>query len=166
MLAPLLVSFSQSINVSVDVKDVTCNGLENACATVSINGGTAPYEINWNLGGTGFESCGYNAGQHYVIVKDAVDAEAIVAFTVNEPEQFVAGVTNTGDASCAGCADGKLTLEFYGGTGPFIYILDELTFETQDRVIDLYELPAGLCSIMCYDNSKCASSAAVIVPNL
>ncbi|GEM_PF-7132539 len=162
VLFPLLATVAQ-LDVSVEIEHVACYGSSNACAMVSISGGTSPYDITWHEGGKGHTRCGYNAGEHFVLVKDSDGLEKFVGFNVLEPEVFIAGFTITTPETCLGCNDGKLTLEFYGGTGPFKYQIGGQDYSSEVRIVESVDMAPGVWTVMAIDNNGCASSSSAIV---
>ena len=93
---------------SVLTTNLSCNGNTNGSATITITGGTPPYQINFN--GGGFETqtspkvySGLAAGTYTWAVKDANDCDPSGSFTITEPDALDLVLTPT-NASCFGGA--------------------------------------------------------------
>jgi len=76
-------------NAQVSTTDVLCNGDSSGTASVCIQGGTAPYTINWN----GQNPNALIAGNYSVSVFDAIGSMSITNFTINEPTPLMATIS-------------------------------------------------------------------------
>jgi len=76
-------------NTQVSTTDVLCNGDSSGTASVCIQGGTAPYTINWN----GQNPNAFIAGNYSVSVFDAIGSMSITNFTINEPTPLMATIS-------------------------------------------------------------------------
>src|SRR5690606_28061913 len=62
-----------NMTTSGSKSDVTCNGLENGAAAVSVSGGATPYSYSWSpYGGTGSVATGLEAGTYTVTITDNI----------------------------------------------------------------------------------------------
>jgi gliding motility-associated-like protein len=102
---------------------ISCFGLSDAQAEVSIGGGVDPYYPEWEDGSTQFLSnVNLNAGLHQVTYVDANGCDGSLTFSVIEPEPVVASVQsiidyNGYEISCYGYNDGAVVVTCEGGTG-------------------------------------------------
>ncbi len=99
--------------------DASCEGVCNGTATVTPNGGTAPYTYLWSNGQTGPTATGLCDGNYTVVVTDANGCTSNGAQTINNATVLTA-TTSTGNANC-GTATGSASVTPAGGTGPFTY---------------------------------------------
>ena len=68
-------------NTQVITTDALCNGDSSGTASVCIQGGTAPYIINWN----GVDPNALLGGNYSINVTDALGSISYSSFTINEP---------------------------------------------------------------------------------
>ena len=76
-------------NAIISTTDVLCNGDSSGTASVCIQGGTAPYTINWN----GVNPNALFAGSYTVVVTDNLGLSSTVSFTINEPTTLMATIS-------------------------------------------------------------------------
>lgn len=108
---------SASISSSTDV---TCNGLNNGTATVTVSSGTQPYNYAWNPNvGNSNSLSGLSANTYTITVTDAAGCSSTTQVTIIQPAPF----TLTVSSSTTVCAGEPVTLTATpnGGTGPFTY---------------------------------------------
>ena len=100
--------------------DVLCFGDNTGSATVTPNGGTAPYSYAWSSGGTGATEGSLIVGTYTCDITDANGCIASVTVTITEPPQLTATATST-NVTCFGASDGTGTASVAGGTQPYTY---------------------------------------------
>lgn len=113
------------------VVHVDCFGGTTGSVTLSGSGGTSPYEysINGTTYGTTalFSSLAANAYTGYV--RDDSGCIETINFTISQPTSaLVADTISIVNVSCAGAANGAVTLVGSGGTTPYQYSLDGTTY--------------------------------------
>ncbi len=107
-------SISSSINV-------TCSGLCNGSAVISMGGGTLPYTYLWPNGETTPNTTNLCAGTFTGTVTDAVGCSSTATATITSPTPLSVSIV-TNDVSCFGDCDGILTATPSGGTSPYSYM--------------------------------------------
>ncbi len=116
-----------SANISAQT-NLQCFGATNGSASVTISGGTPPYNLSWLNGlnqngvpaGT-YPNPGLSAGLISVNVTDANNCNASASTTITQPSQLVATVSGTTNVSCFGGNNGAISLNVTGGTGGRTY---------------------------------------------
>jgi hypothetical protein len=106
-------ALTSAINTSTNV---TCNGMSNGSATVTVNGGTTPYSYSWNTTSeqpTATPS-GLAAGTYTVSVTDAQGCSSTTSVTITEPIAVTVSATST-NVSCNGAANGTITASASAG---------------------------------------------------
>ena len=73
----------------VSTTDVLCNADSNGIASLCIQGGTAPYSINWN----GANPNALSAGTYSVTVIDNLGLSSTTSFTINGPTVLMATIS-------------------------------------------------------------------------
>jgi hypothetical protein len=79
-------SFAASLDIDIQKKDITCFGQKNGTASVTVNGGEAPYQILWNNGATATELVDLAKGTYSITVTDAKGAIATETVEIKMPE--------------------------------------------------------------------------------
>ena len=102
--------------VDLDVEDVSCNGLDDGGASVTVTGGTPGYDYNWSASTENDAMIGgLVAGTMYTL--DVTDANNCAVeqqtFTVREPDPLTLSidpVATTETVRCAGDANGRISV--------------------------------------------------------
>jgi len=102
---------------------VSCFGLCDGVATVSVGGGPTPYTYLWDdpaIQSTA-SATALCPGNYSVTVTDNVGCVSIDNVTITEPS-VLASVSNSTNLSCNGSADGTSSVIVSGGTIPYSYL--------------------------------------------
>lgn len=89
------------------VTNATCFGDCDGAISLSIAGGTPPYQTNWSNGNTTPNLIGLCAGSYQATVTDANGCTALVSESIQEPPQFTAIATEEQTVSCFQGSDGS-----------------------------------------------------------
>jgi uncharacterized protein (DUF2141 family) len=158
--------------------NVLCNG-GSGKVTLTITGGTAPYDIIWdgpaaNDGTANNQASGYMisslpAGTYAISVTDDNGCIKTASATITEPAVLAATATPT-NVLCNG-GSGKVTLNITGGTSPYDITWDgpaanDGTANNQASGYMISSLPAGTYAISVTDENGCikTSSATITEP--
>jgi gliding motility-associated-like protein len=138
--------------------DVSCNLGSDGEATVSISGGSVPYDILWNNGQTTPTATGLQAGTYTVTITDANNCQSTSSVTITEPAPIVINPTIT-DVTCNNGFTGVIDLAVTGGTGAYTYLWSPMvsTGPTANGV------QAGNYTIDVTDANGCTESITVTV---
>ncbi|MBN2682870.1 MAG: PKD domain-containing protein [Bacteroidales bacterium] len=143
--------------------NVSCNGLCDGDATVSIGGGTAPYSYIWSASAgsqTGTNAINLCAGVHSVSVTDNVGCLVTVSVTITEPLVLTTTSTVT-DLNCFNVCEGSIVANPSGGTIPYSYQWDGMLITTPSAT----NLCAGSYTFTVTDNNGCSVSLTQTVNN-
>jgi hypothetical protein len=155
MLIPCGSIFGQLTAVIDDSTNLSCFGTRDGTATVTISGGTAPYEIIWNDDSlTNVATVtGLSAGRWYrVSVTDAVDETAYDSVMLSQPDQILYEIEGLKTIQCYGPAEGYLKISSSGGTGPHTYQWNGQITSSSDSI---YNLTAGWYYYQITDSIAC-----------
>ncbi len=165
---PFVVSGSAGgLSVSnVQVQNVFCAGDADGKITLSISGGSPPYELSSD-GGTTFQmSDNFNnleAGYYELVVMDATGCQISAGFAEVEGPAIpleVLDVTVT-DVDCFGGGNGTLTVLATGGTEPYQYSLDAGEHFLDVSFVE--NLGMGTYDILVRDANYCTATWPVTV---
>lgn len=115
------ITVSSNPAISFAVNHPACFGSSNGGITTTVNGGNAPYSYAWNNGPATANRSNIAAGTYTLSVTDAQGCTAQSSAVLNNPA--VLSITGEVDhTSCAGSADGQITVTATGGTGNKTYV--------------------------------------------
>jgi len=138
--------------VSENVTLPSCNGEEDGSITVSVEGGTSPYQYNWSNGSSIDTIADLSSGDYSVTVTDANGCTEIFNYTIDDPaEVFV--MVNGVDPLCAESSDGSLSLTIEGGTSPYAVLWDDGSTNS-----DRDSVSAGSYEVTVTDSNGCSTS--------
>ena len=112
----LTISEPQAIQIIVDTFNVSCFGLSDGSASLTISAGAGPpYTQNWG----GLNPNGLAADSHLVYVSDINNCTAQAIVIISEPT-IIQSNPILNHVSCFGGNDGDASLQISGGTAPYI----------------------------------------------
>jgi len=172
---PLELGVSNAIVTSdYNGSQVSCNGYSNGEITISVFGGTAPYNYI-DIGGLFSSNSnvvgGLASGNYNVSVIDVNGCQSGSSITVNisDPSPVVAsGLVvsnyNGSQVSCNGDSDGEISISGAGGTGAYTYSINNgVSFPyTGIPPIIATGLSAGNYNLVVQDQNNCISSSISI----
>lgn len=135
--------------------NILCNG-NLGTITANVVGGTPTYTYAWSNGDSS-TTITANAGSYTVTVTDGNGCTSTASATLSQPTSMaVNGVVK--HVSCAGTADGGVTLNIFGGVGPYDYL-----WSNGDTTKDVSGLAGNNYSVTVTDNNGCTSVSLFIV---
>lgn len=135
-----------------DVFDVSCFGLSDGEAAAVVSGGVGGYRYTWSDNQQDSVAIDLAAGTYTVTVNDANDCDIEGEVTLSQPPDVGLEVIDIQDVICNGEATGQVTLAGNGGSPPFTYSLDGVTFQPGDS---FGSLPAGTYTFSTADAQGC-----------
>lgn len=143
--------------------NATCYGVCNGQARVSPVGGTPPYTWNWGQQGNIDTVSTLCSGTHSVSLTDAFNCTSTTSFTISQPTQVTAQITNKVNVSCNGFSDGQATVSGGGGTpGTGYTYLWSLNTGSQATTTAV-NLAAGTYTVTVTDQNSCTDTASCII---
>ncbi len=110
---PATITQNPEITVGVATTPITCYGLNNASITLTINGGTAPYQVNWSNLAAGAVLTNLSAGDYVYTITDANNCQKTNTVHIDEAILFTI-VPVVKNVSCHGAHDGSIKLNILG----------------------------------------------------
>ncbi|WP_176955985.1 hypothetical protein [Catalinimonas alkaloidigena] len=143
---------TEAPRLQVTAQPVSCFGAVDGSVSLTVEGGQAPYQIQW---AHGTSLTGLAAGTYRVTVTDAKGCEASAETTITQPE----ALRLTADVSGNGCApEHRAALYATGGTAPYTFLWpDGTTASTRD------DLLPGTYAVQVTDQGGCSVATTVRV---
>lgn len=118
----MLVNEPSNIAIVVTPTMVSCNGLIDGSASVSVSGGTPGYTYVWLPGGqTTTSISNLPAGTYSVQVTDAANCVQVKEYTITQPNVLTVSMSPIKNVSCYQGNDGEATASVNGGTPVYNY---------------------------------------------
>jgi gliding motility-associated-like protein len=110
------------IEVNINTQNPSCpENTPDGQIKLTIGGGTAPYQINWENGQVGNLCSGLLPGVYWVVITDQNNCIIDTSAQLQPPPGPLLQ-TKTTDPTCFGGKDGRIQLFISGGTSPFTVI--------------------------------------------
>lgn len=120
----VVIYFSNFIaSVSATVTNVSCFGLADGSAAISVTGGPNPYTYFWNTVPSQSSPTINNLaiGTYSVTIQDGIGCSYQTSVNVTQPLPLANNSTIT-NVSCAAGSDGSIAVATIGGTAPYTYL--------------------------------------------
>ncbi|MGC6532118.1 MAG: gliding motility-associated C-terminal domain-containing protein [Flavobacteriales bacterium] len=156
------VNETPPFDVTINVTDATCAGLDDGAIELIISGGVGPYDVNWGFT-TGPTITGLAAGAYNANITDALGCtQELNGIMVEEAAPIVVDVTHTNE-TCPGAADGTIDiLSITGGTDPItVSWTGPGGFTSADNT--LTGLEAGTYDLLVEDANGCQATQSIEV---
>ena len=150
----IYISEPTPIYTNINTNNASCYNYNDGNANVNVNGGSPPYNINWQ----GFNNMSLAAGNYEALVTDNNGCSDTINFIINEPPPITFTV-DTFRTSCYGYNDGSAILTINGGNSPFT-----IDWFGANPIL----LPAGNHQFSITDSNNCTQLSTVTItePNL
>lgn len=148
------------ITLMVDQVNASCNGVADGSILLIPDGGVGDFKYAWSNGLTFPEITDLASGDYTVTVIDGNGCELIETITITEPVAVNGQIIEVVDVICNGEPTGSISVTGIGGTAPFEYSTDGLTFQS-DSV--LTNLPAGIYTITIRDAQGCLATVPSLI---
>lgn len=154
-------SFQTAVSLPIEVtilasNDLSCFEANDGAATVSVNGGTAPFTYEWSNDSTTASIANLSIGRYVVTATDSEGSMGTATVTINQPEEILVSIDNIVPISCNEPV-GSATLSTTGGVAPYSYL-----WSTNNTTATV-NLPAGTHSVTITDANQCMSIESVTI---
>ena len=140
------------------VTDISCNGVCDGQILANPTGGTAPYSISFNPGGTANPQTNLCSGVYTVTVTDSVGCIGVVIDTVDAPDAMLTNINST-NVTCNGANDGTATVNVIGGVPTYTFSWSPSSQTTQTAT----GLSAGTHIVTITDDNGCSVVDSVVI---
>ena len=153
--AQLIITIPSQINVN-------CYGNSTGSFTASATGGVSPY--TWSKDGINYQSSstfsGFAAGNYTLRCKDANNYIVVKSISISQPAVLSGSISSQTNILCYAQVNGSVTLTATGGTSPYTWSKDGITYQSSST---FSSLSAKLYTISLKDSKGCASSVNVTI---
>lgn len=109
------------ITADMDAIPYNCASGANGLATLNINGGAAPFQVEWYNGSTDTTLTNLLPGNYTVTVTDVNGCTLVNSVEIELQGNFSVGIS-VSPITCPGDADGSATVQPIGGAAPFTWL--------------------------------------------
>lgn len=149
-------------SVLIETQDVSCFGMTNGTAMVTMSGLTGPYSFAFDGGAYASSNSALNLapGQHTVSILNSIGCDTLIFFDINEPPLLQVSEVSRTNVSCFGGSDGSITVQGIGGVGTYSYSWDTNPVQTTETAVGLI---AGNYTVTVTDQNGCTSNMALAI---
>jgi hypothetical protein len=147
-------SFAATLDIDIQKKDISCFGQKNGTASVTVNGGEAPYQILWNNGATATELVDLAKGTYSITVTDAKGAIATETVEIKMPEPISVSY-NSKTLLSSESLQADLNVNIKGGTPALEGEAYKLQLEENLTILPAGSLQSGLYKLAVTDGNGC-----------
>ncbi len=155
--ASLIITQPSQLNTAISSHtDVTCNGLSNGQAVMTVSGGTAAYSYSWTPSAqTSSVMVNVGANTYTCYVKDANNCPGTQVVTISQPLPLIMSASSSSNISCFGGTNGQISTTVQGGTPGYVYTWSP----AQTNAGVLGGLSSGNYSLTITDTKTCSINA-------
>lgn len=146
------------ISTAATDANVTCFGGSDGAVAGPTVGGTMPYGYLWSTGGTDSTETGLAAGTYTVTATDANGCTATSSTTVSDGVNVNVTMSNDGNVTCNGNADGAVSVTPTSGTSPYTYLWSNAASAASNT-----GLAGGTYTVTVTDASGCTETGSETV---
>jgi gliding motility-associated-like protein len=150
---------------SISFTNISCNGGADGSVTVTGAGASAPYQYAANTGTyqTSPMLTGLAAGTQIIHVMDSHGCTIDTSITLTQPAALVFTGADTVNPTCQGYRNGSVALLVAGGTTPYSYSMDNITFYSTNAFDSLAE---GTYTFYIRDSNNCSNDTTITLTGL
>jgi hypothetical protein len=150
---PVTINSGIALNATISKTNVSCNGAADGTITVNVSTGTPPFQysldnVTWL---TSNIFTGLAAGTYTVYYRDNNACSNSQSIIIIQPPVLNATLTSQAPR-CFGYNDGSIVVAASGGTSPYQYSLNNVTWQSNSTYSGLV---AGTYTIYCRDVNGC-----------
>ena len=154
----VIISQPQLLTANISFTPILCNGDSTGTATVSISGGTTPYDITWSNGLKSPTISNLNSNFYSVIVIDSNFCSANDLQFLAEPLLPLVLQDSAIDETCPGAANGVAGVLATGGIQPYTYTWPAGVFSNQPIATGL---TSGNYTVSVTDSIGCQKTTTI-----
>ena len=145
------------LTTSVTTVNPICFGGSDGAITVSVTGGTAPYNYLWSTNDTTNSINNITSGDYQLTITDAKGCQLIETYTINDPEQLI---VDLGDDITL-CLDQSTLLDASITDGVRYEWTSDNGFISSNAIVEIFE--AGTYTVVATNSLGCTATDEIIV---
>ena len=160
---PVSLNGPDPISISSVVTDNSCNSAIDAGIAIEITGGTPNYRYQWLKDGVEYATTqdidSLIADNYELIVTDSLSCvKSSGILEILTPDPLLLNVLSVENTLCTGAYTGSILTEALGGTVPYQYNIDSVTFGNTPY---FNELADGAHIVTVTDNNNCSTDTVI-----
>jgi gliding motility-associated-like protein len=150
-------TIAQGVNLTSTsvITNVKCKDGNTGAITITPTNGNAPYQ--YSINGSVYQPLttitGLVAGTYNIVLRDNSNCSGSLILNITEPPLLTIAALAT-PVLCNGQNNGKIKIVGTGGTSPYTYSTDGVTYQTADE----FSVTAGLYTVYIKDANDCVKS--------
>ena len=154
----LTVTQPDDIIITAATTPITCYGANDASITLTVTGGTGPYQAQWDNLATGLYQNNLAAADYNILITDSNGCTKTIVVSIPEAPIFTINPVVV-NISCYGANDGSINLNLVGGIQPI-----SLTWSDGSTAgLVRNNLPPGTYSVTIVDSKPCTITRTFII---
>ena len=142
----------------VNQSNIKCSGKAEGSISVSVNGGSTPYQYNWNSGHATKDLNNIPAGSYSLIITDARSCVKQVNTEITQPNPLALTLDTLQHNLCNGDRKGLVDITVSGGVTPYEY-----TWSNGMHTADLVNVIADTYTVQVKDANNCKQELSATV---
>ena len=142
------------------INHISCNGIFDGSATVTVSGGVYPYAFDWNGNQTDSIASNLLPGTQTIVVTDANGCAVVDSVDITEPPLLALNMA-ADSAKCFGANTGAALVLIAGGTEPYLVQWDAAAGDATTPLAE--NLAAGSYTVVVTDLNGCEATATATV---
>ncbi len=140
--------------------DLQCGNICDGSIDAGGSGGTMPYTFLWSNGTTAATASGLCGGVYTVTITDALGCYDTASVTLHQPPDVTFDINALTEPSCAGYADGAISVNITGGTPGYTYFWSPMGGTNPDAS----SLAGGNYTLTITDAHQCVYDTVITLP--
>ncbi|MCL9770580.1 gliding motility-associated C-terminal domain-containing protein, partial [Flavobacterium sp. HXWNR69] len=154
----LTVTQPDDIVITAATTPITCYGANDASITLTVTGGTGPYQAQWDNLATGLYQNNLAAADYNILITDSNGCTKTIVVSIPEAPIFTINPVVV-NISCYGANDGSINLNLVGGIQPI-----SLTWSDGSTAgLVRNNLPSGTYTVTIVDSKPCTITRTFII---
>jgi gliding motility-associated-like protein len=159
-LDSIFITEPAPISLTLSSTPVPCSSTCTGTATVSVNGGTAPFTYVWNNGQMNSTATSLCGGTYFVTVTDANLCTAVGNVDVVDTSNLQIILINVQNPLCYNQCNGIISVDGIGGYPPYTF-----SWSTGNNGNTINNLCAGDYTVTITDDSTCQKTTIISLTN-
>lgn len=140
------------------ITHIKCAGEETGLATITAQGGVAPYKYLWNNGVTSAKLENTKAGEYIATITDANGCNTTQAVVITEPAKLIKTIDAITNIQCFGENTGSIQVTVREGIAPYTF-----KWNNGESTEDIRNLVAGNYKLTITEGNGCKSVLEAVI---